>query len=105
MLIIRPLKPFYKNTEEKIIRMGNFKDTGKEINYEDDSLIKLFEIIRKPTSREKIVEVLQENDKLSLEEINEALDYLIKEKFLIINIKLFPLYVVLIMVFYLMTFI
>lgn len=83
MLIINPLKPFYKNTEEKIIRMGNFKDTGKEINYEDDSLIKLFEIIRKPTSREKIVEILQENDKLSLEEINEALDYLIKEKFII----------------------
>ncbi len=83
MLIINPLKPFYKNINEKIIRMGNFKDTGKEINYEDDSLIKLFECVKKPISREKIIEKLEKNTKLSSQEINEALDYLISENFIV----------------------
>lgn len=83
MLIINPLKPFYKNVDDKIIRMGNFKDTGKEIFYEDDMLIKLFEIIKKPITKKEIIRKLQDNSTLSVEEITEAINYLKEEKFIV----------------------
>ena len=43
MLILNPLKPFYIDKKNKIIRMGNFKNAAKEIEYEDESFIQLFE--------------------------------------------------------------
>ena len=52
MLIINSFKPFYIDKENKVIRMGNFKDSGKEIEYEDDSLIKLFNMLSEPIERE-----------------------------------------------------
>ena len=47
MLIINKIKPFYLNKKDKIIRMGNFKNDGKELNFEDDSLIYMFKNLKK----------------------------------------------------------
>ena len=55
MLIINSLKPFYVDKENKLIRMGNFKDTAKEIEFEDDSLIILFNNVLNPISKEDLI--------------------------------------------------
>ena len=55
MLIINTLKSFYIDNDSKIIRMGNFKNSAKEIEYEDDTLILLFESIKEPISKEDLI--------------------------------------------------
>lgn len=37
MLILNTTKPFYVDKINKVVRMGNFKETGKEIEYENDA--------------------------------------------------------------------
>ena len=59
MLIINTLKPFYIDKDSKIIRMGNFKNSAKEIEYEDDTLILLFESIKEPISKEDLIDKLK----------------------------------------------
>ena len=85
MLIINSFKPFYIDKENKVIRMGNFKDSGKEIEYEDDSLIKLFNMLSEPIEREDLVNGMEEGSDLTKEDINAAIDYLIDEGFIIDN--------------------
>ena len=46
LLILNPLKPFYINKNDKLIRMGNFKENAKEIQYDSDSLIEIFNNIK-----------------------------------------------------------
>ena len=83
MLIINPLKPFYIDKENKIIRMGNFKNKAKEIEFEDDSLIKLFNYVLNPISREELIKRIVSETELSVDEIDSAIDYLMSEGFII----------------------
>ena len=83
MLIINPIKPLYINKKNKLIRMGNFKDTGKEIQFEDESLISLFNTAKEPISKNELIDVVNKNTKIPKEEIAKAVDYLLDEKFLI----------------------
>lgn len=83
MLIINTLKPFYIDKDSKIIRMGNFKNSAKEIEYEDDTLILLFESIKEPISKEDLIDKLKKETKLSSNEIDDAIEYLKQENFII----------------------
>lgn len=83
MLIINKTKPFYLNEKDKIIRMGNFKNDGKELNFEDDSLIYMFKNLEKPIERNNLINKIYSKYKIPLIEINNALDYLIEENFII----------------------
>ncbi len=83
MLIINPLKPFYKDVKNKLIRMGNFKENAKEIVYEDDSLEKLFENLKEPISKEDLIMKMTMETGLTKNDVKEALEYLIGEKFII----------------------
>ena len=83
MLIINTLKPFYIDKDSKIIRMGNFKNSAKEIECEDDTLILLFESIKEPISKEDLIDKLKKETKLSSNEIDDAIEYLKQENFII----------------------
>lgn len=83
MIVINPLKPFYIDKKNKKIRMGNFIDNAKEIEYEDENLIKLFENIENPISKEKLIIKLQKETNLSKNDINNAIEYLKNEGFII----------------------
>ena len=83
MLIINTLKSFYIDNDSKIIRMGNFKNSAKEIEYEDDTLILLFESIKEPISKEDLIDKLKKETKLSSNEIDDAIEYLKQENFII----------------------
>ncbi len=83
MLIINKIKPFYLNKKDKIIRMGNFKNDGKELNFEDDSLIYMFKKLEKPIEREKLVDEIWNKYRISKSDMDNALNYLIKENFII----------------------
>lgn len=83
MIIINPLKPFYIDKKNKIIRMGNFKDFGKEIEFEDDSLVKLFRLISKPILKDNLINKMEKETGLSESDIVEAIEYLMEEKFII----------------------
>lgn len=48
MVIINKNKPFYIDNKNKVIRMGNFPNTGKEIEYDDESILSIFNNIRNP---------------------------------------------------------
>ncbi len=50
MVIINKNKPFYIDNINKIIRMGNFTGTGKEIEYDDESILSIFNNIQNPIS-------------------------------------------------------
>ncbi|MBP3635840.1 MAG: ThiF family adenylyltransferase [Bacilli bacterium] len=82
MLVINPSKPFYINKKEKVIRMGNFKETGKEIEYDDDILLKLFEYIKEPIDRTMLVNKLSKETKYSNEDILNVINYLVDENFI-----------------------
>lgn len=83
MLVINPLKPFYLDKDNKVIRMGNFKDTAKEVEFEDDVLVKLFKYVSNPISRDELINRIIKETKLSKIEINDALEYLMSEEFII----------------------
>ena len=51
MIIINKNKPFYIDKKNKVIRMGNFTGTGKEIEYDDESLLSIFNNVQKPISK------------------------------------------------------
>ncbi len=82
MLIINSLKPFYKNSGEKIIRMGNFKGSAKELKYTKNELLELFRLVETPIERNELIHKMKNKFHLSENEINRSLDYLIKENFI-----------------------
>ena len=82
MLIINPSKPFYLNEKEKIIRMGNFKDTGKEIEYQEDAFLKIFNYIKNPITKENLINKVAEETKYDKNDIECTIDYLIEEGFI-----------------------
>lgn len=83
MLILNPLKPFYENVKEKKIRMGNFKDSALEIEYEDDSLKYMIECLKKPIEKEKLISHIRTKYDISVDDIESAIDYLFEEGFII----------------------
>lgn len=84
MLILNPLKPIYKNVNNNLVRMGNFKNHAKELVCDNDSVIKLFDLLQKPISKRKLIEqmVIILND-VKQSEIENSINYLISEKFII----------------------
>ncbi len=83
MLVINPLKPFYVDRTKKIIRMGNFKNSAKEIEYEDDNFVKLFENVKEPISKGELIKRTQNDTGLSKEDIETAIEYLISEQIIV----------------------
>lgn len=83
MLIINKNKPFYIDKKNKIIRMGNFTGTGKEIEYNDESLLSIFNNIQRPISLENLISKVNKETNVSKDDIESAIDYLINEKFII----------------------
>lgn len=84
-IILNPTKPFYKNTHEKNIRMGNFKETGKIIEYEDEYFTQIFELLKEPIEYEKLKQEIKNNTNLNESDIIDILNYLIDEKFIILE--------------------
>lgn len=83
MIIINKNKPFYIDNINKIIRMGNFTDTGKEIEYEDESILSIFNNIQNPISINDLINKVNKETSISDEEIKSAIDYLMSENFII----------------------
>lgn len=83
MLIINKNKPFYIDKKHKIIRMGNFTGTGKEIEYDDESILSIFNNIQVPISTEHLIYKVNKETSVSKDDIQSAIDYLVNEKFII----------------------
>ena len=82
-LIINPSKPFYINKISKNIRMGNFKETGKEIDFDDEVICDIFKYLKEPKDYENIVDYIQKISDYNKEEIMDTINFFIDEKFII----------------------
>lgn len=71
MIIINKNKPFYIDKKNKVIRMGNFTGTGKEIEYDDESLLSIFNNVQKPISKKDLVKKVHLETSVSEEEIED----------------------------------
>lgn len=65
--------------------MGNFTDTGKEIYYDDESLLSIFKNLSEPISRNELIKTVKNDTNVDNIEIENAIDYLISESFIINN--------------------
>lgn len=83
MLVINKLKPFYIDRNNKELRMGNFKDTGKLLCYENENILSVFENIVTPISKKKLIDKVYTQTKINKVEIEETIQYLIEEGFII----------------------
>lgn len=83
MVIINKNKPFYIDKKNKVIRMGNFTGTGKEIEYDDESLLSIFNSIQEPISINDLIDKVYEETNINKDDIKSAIDYLINENFII----------------------
>ncbi len=83
MLIINPLKPIYIDYIKKILRIGNFKDNGKELKYEDDDFIKIFEIAKAPISINSLIKKIIKLTNFSEDNVKYIINILKEEKFLV----------------------
>ena len=82
---INPTKLFYVNKKDRVIRMGNFPETGKVIEYEDNFLLDLFEKIKEPIEFDYLINYITERYKVPKSEAEESINYLIEEGFIISN--------------------
>lgn len=82
-LIINPSKPFYINKNSSNIRMGNFKETGKEIDFEDDIICNIFKYLKEPREYENVIDYVEKNSNYTNNEIMDTLNFFINEKFII----------------------
>ena len=83
MVIINKNKPFYIDKKNKVIRMGNFPDTGKEIEYDDESILSIFNNVRNPISTNDLINKVNKETGVNKGEIKSAIDYLVSENFII----------------------
>lgn len=83
MLVINKLKPFYIDKNKKVVRMGNFKNSAKEIEYEDEKFLEVFENIKKPIDKDELISVIQKKTGFSKGDITDTVNYLIDERFII----------------------
>lgn len=83
MVIINKNKPFYIDNINKIIRMGNFTGTGKEIEYDDEGILSIFNNIQSPIAINDLINKVNKDTGINKEEIKSAIDYLVSENFII----------------------
>ena len=87
MLILNTTKPFYVDKINKVVRMGNFKETGKEIEYQSDVFLLLIENLKEPINEEKLIEKVSKETNVSKSELKDVISYLFEEKLIIENEK------------------
>lgn len=87
MLILNTTKPFYVDKINKVVRMGNFKETGKEIEYQSDVFLSLIENLKEPINEEKLIEKVSKETNVSKSELKDVISYLFEEKLIIENEK------------------
>lgn len=87
MLILNTTKPFYVDKINKVVRMGNFKETGKEIEYENDAFLSLIDNLKEPINEEKLIEKVSKETNVSKSELKDVISYLFEEKLIIENEK------------------
>lgn len=82
-VIINKNKPFYHDETNNKIRMGNFKETAKELEYEDESVLSIFNNAKDPIEYNELIRKVSEETKVKEDEIDQALTYLLSEAFII----------------------
>lgn len=84
-IIINKNKPFYHNKKNKTIRLGNFKNTAKELTYEEDEMLLIFSYLKKPIEYEELIDLVYNSTKkrFSKKLIIDAINYLMQEGFII----------------------
>ncbi len=85
MLILNTTKPFYVDKVNKIVRMGNFKETGKEIDYEDEIFLSLINNLKEPIEENELIEKIFKETNIDKNEVKNIIAYLIEENFIIKN--------------------
>lgn len=85
MLILNTTKPFYVDKVNKIVRMGNFKETGKEIDYEDEIFLSLINNLKEPIEENELIEKIFKETNIDKNEVKNIITYLIEENFIIKN--------------------
>lgn len=81
-IVLNPMKPLYIDSNNKNIRMGNFPETGKEIDYEDELFEYFFNLIKEYQDTEKVKEIMIKKG-IEESEFNQIIEYLMNEKFII----------------------
>ena len=81
--MLNPTKPIYWDKKNKNIRCGNFPETGKEIEYEEDIFPEIFNQMRKPIDKENLKEIAIKKFSVKKEEFDTVINYLLDEKFII----------------------
>lgn len=82
-LKLNPTKPIYLDKKNRIIRCGNFPETGKEIEYDNDNFPNLFKKMEKFIDRISLQNFAKKEYSLSKKEFDDIIDYLLNEKFII----------------------
>lgn len=82
-IIINKSKPLYHDNKNKTIRLGNFKDTAKELIYEDSVIISIFNYVKKPIEYEELIDLIYSLSLIQKNTIRDAVNCLMKEGFII----------------------
>lgn len=82
-LILNPTKPIYWNKKSKTFRCGNFPETGKKINYEEDVFADIFLHMKTFIEKEELQTIALNKYKIKEGDFNSAIEYLLDEKFII----------------------
>ena len=82
---INPVKPFYIDKDNKIIRMGNFPETGKLLEDINKQLVDLFNIFKEPIDYNLLIEYMCNSFDITKDIAEENINYLIDEGFLILS--------------------
>lgn len=78
-IILNITHPFYINRQSKTIRMGNFPETAKQIEFSDDKYFKIFELLKNPIEKEELIDKLCDKQYFDKNELKNIIDYLLKE--------------------------
>lgn len=91
-IIINPTKPFYLNEIEKKIRCGNFPETGKIIDYEDEKFVDFFSKMTNFIDISELKRIAIDKYSMTSDDFNELINYLLFEKFIISDAEFEQLY-------------
>ena len=82
-LILNPTKPIYWDKNNKIFRCGNFPETGKEINYDEDMFAYIFLTMKTFIEKKELQSIALNKYKIDENEFDSVINYLLDEKFII----------------------
>lgn len=82
-LILNPTKPIYWDKKNKNIRCGNFPETGKEIEYEEDIFPEIFNLMKEFIEEEELEKIATEKFSIEKKDFYSVINYLLDEKFII----------------------